>query len=82
MTWVKIADDAAHLPHVLASHSLNAEALRRAGCSDRDVVDVNQVASYFNYVNRVVDGLGVELEADWPESARAPRRYGIADRTS
>ena len=54
------------------------DALRRAGCSDRDVVDANQVASYFNYVNRVADGLGVELEPEWPQSARVPRRYGIA----
>jgi uncharacterized peroxidase-related enzyme len=58
----------------------DVEALRRAGCSDRDVVDVDQVAAYFNYVNRVVDGLGVELEDDWPERERTPRRYGIAER--
>lgn len=38
------------------------EALRRAGFSDRDIFDINQVASYFNYVNRIADGLGVELE--------------------
>jgi uncharacterized peroxidase-related enzyme len=55
------------------------QALRRAGCSDRDVVDANQAASYFNYVNRVADGLGVELEDDWPEDVRRPPRYGIAD---
>jgi hypothetical protein len=28
MTWVKIADDGARLPNVLASHSLNDAALR------------------------------------------------------
>lgn len=28
MTWVEIADGAARLPHVLASHSLNDAALR------------------------------------------------------
>lgn len=28
MTWVDQADDAAGLPHVLASHSLNRDALR------------------------------------------------------
>ncbi len=26
-----------------------------------------QVACYYNYVNRLADGLGVELEAKWPE---------------
>lgn len=41
--------------------------LRACGLSDRDIVDLNQVAAYFNYVNRVADGLGVELEARWSE---------------
>jgi uncharacterized protein YciW len=44
---------------------------------DRDIVDANQVASYYNYVNRVADGLGVELEADWPEGSRRRRRYRL-----
>lgn len=38
------------------------EYLRESGLTDRDIFDVNQVASYFNYVNRIADGLGVELE--------------------
>jgi uncharacterized peroxidase-related enzyme len=33
-------------------------ALRAGGFSDPDIVDTNQVVSYFNYVNRVADGLG------------------------
>ena len=36
--------------------------LREFGLSDRDILDLNQVISYFNYVNRIADGLGVELE--------------------
>jgi uncharacterized peroxidase-related enzyme len=55
----------------------DVEALRAAGLSDRDVVDANQVTAYYNYVNRVADGLGVELEDDWPAEARRPRTYGI-----
>lgn len=39
--------------------------LRDAGLSDRDIVDLNQVVAYFNYVNRIADGLGVELESYW-----------------
>jgi uncharacterized peroxidase-related enzyme len=35
--------------------------LRTAGYSDRDIFDINQVCAYFNYVNRIADGLGVEL---------------------
>ena len=57
-------------------------ALRAAGLSDRDVVDVNQVVAYFNYVNRIADGLGVELEPDWPAEARRPRRYATRARMS
>ncbi len=36
--------------------------LRECGFSDRDILDVNQVASYYAYVNRTADGLGVALE--------------------
>jgi uncharacterized peroxidase-related enzyme len=39
------------------------EALRKAGYSDRDIFDINQVVAYFNYVNRIADGLGVQLES-------------------
>ncbi len=53
------------------------DALRSAGLDDRAIVDANQVVSYFNYVNRVADGLGVELEERWPEELRVPRRYPI-----
>jgi uncharacterized peroxidase-related enzyme len=38
--------------------------LRDFELSDRDILDLNQVAAYFNYVNRTADGLGIELEAE------------------
>jgi len=44
--------------------------LRASGLTDRDIVDLNQVVAYFNYVNRVADGLGVELEARWADRPR------------
>jgi uncharacterized peroxidase-related enzyme len=44
--------------------------LRASGLTDRDIVDLNQVVAYFNYVNRVADGLGVELEARWADTSR------------
>jgi uncharacterized peroxidase-related enzyme len=56
------------------------DALRNAGFEDRGIVDANQVVSYFNYVNRVSDGLGVELEDDWPDEIRRPRTYDIGRR--
>lgn len=55
----------------------DVEALRTAGFDDRAVVDANQAVSYFNYVNRVADGLGVELEPTWPDDVRVPRAYGL-----
>ena len=36
--------------------------LRKVGFSDRDIFDINQVCTYFKYVNRIADGLGVALE--------------------
>ncbi len=41
--------------------SSDVEALRGAGLSDAEILDVCQVTSYYNYVNRLADGLGVEL---------------------
>jgi uncharacterized peroxidase-related enzyme len=40
------------------------EAMRRAGLDDGEILEVNQVASYFAYVNRTVLGLGVTTEGD------------------
>jgi len=37
-------------------------ALREAGFSDAGILDINQVTAYYAYVNRLADGLGVELE--------------------
>ena len=42
-------------------------ALREAGFDDRAILDVCQVTAYYNYVNRLADGLGVELEARWDD---------------
>lgn len=36
--------------------------LRELGLNDETIFDVNQIVAYFNYVNRIVHGLGVELE--------------------
>ncbi|MBI4410239.1 MAG: peroxidase-related enzyme [Gemmatimonadetes bacterium] len=39
------------------------EPLRQAGLDDRGILDAAQVVAYFNFVNRLADGLGVELES-------------------
>jgi alkylhydroperoxidase family enzyme len=52
----------------------DVEALRATGLDDRAILDLAQIVGYFNYVNRIVTGLGVELGAgegppgQWPEA--------------
>ena len=36
--------------------------MRQEGLSDRDILDVNLITSYFAHVNRLADGLGIALE--------------------
>lgn len=47
--------------------------LRAAGFVDEEIHDVAQIAGYFNYINRLADGLGVPPE---PDMARWPRDNG------
>jgi uncharacterized peroxidase-related enzyme len=35
------------------------DRLRRVGFDDRGILQINLIASWFNYINRVADGLGV-----------------------
>lgn len=42
----------------------DVEALREAGFDDEEIVAINHVTAYFNMMNRIVQGLGVELEPD------------------
>jgi len=44
------------------------EALRKHGFSEGAILDINQVAGYFSFVNRLADGLGVELEPYWGQA--------------
>lgn len=46
----------------------DVEELRNVEWSDRAVHDIAQVTSYFNYVNRLADGLGVALEPEWSDN--------------
>lgn len=41
------------------------EALRSHGFDDLAIHDIVVVASYYAFVNRVANGLGVELEPTW-----------------
>ena len=39
-------------------------ALQNNGFSNEAIHDIAQVTSYFNYVNRMADALGIELESE------------------
>lgn len=47
-------------PHDIGRSDI--ETLQNHGLSDVAIHDAVQVIGYFNYINRVADGLGVELE--------------------
>ena len=48
------------------------ETLRLHGLSDRDILDAVEVISYFNYINRIADALGIDPE---PEMRQAHDRW-------
>ena len=41
----------------------DVEGLRDGGFDDRGIHDICAITSYFAFVNRIADGLGVELES-------------------
>jgi uncharacterized peroxidase-related enzyme len=49
----------------------DVHALRGAGLTDAEILDTCQITAYYNYVNRMADGLGVELEEYWERVERS-----------
>jgi alkylhydroperoxidase family enzyme len=49
------------------------DRLRAHGFSDEAISDATQVIAYFNYINRVADALGVDLEPEMPPDPRSSR---------
>ena len=41
-----------------ATSDADIDALREAGFSDRDILDIVEVVAYYAYANRIADGLG------------------------
>lgn len=41
---------------------LDIENLSNFNLSDKEISEIAQIVSYFNYINRVADGLGLEPE--------------------
>ena len=50
-----------------AMNDTDVDALRSAGFSDRDILDIVEVVGYYAYANRVADGLGIETEPWIPD---------------
>ncbi|MBK5256044.1 MAG: peroxidase [Vicinamibacteria bacterium] len=54
----------------------HVDALRAEGFDDRAISDAVHIVSYFNYINRIADAVGVDLE-DWmPPHPHADRDFG------
>lgn len=51
-------------------HKDDVDRLRACGFSDAAILDINQIAAYYNFVNRLADGLGVELEPYWEHDSQ------------
>ena len=47
-------------PHSVTDKDV--EVLKEIDCSDTEILDICQITSYFNFVNRMAEGLGVQLE--------------------
>ena len=45
----------------------DVERLGDVGFTESGILDICQVTAYYNYVNRLADGLGVELEDFWTD---------------
>ena len=45
-------------------HPEDHQKLRAVGFDDRGILQITLIASWFNYINRVADGLGVGREAE------------------
>ena len=45
----------------------DVDALRVRGWDDAAIHDAIQVIAYFNYINRVAEGVGIDPEPEWEE---------------
>jgi uncharacterized peroxidase-related enzyme len=61
-----LCDFAVKLTHLAAEvDQADVDRLREQGLDDAAISDAIQVVSYFNYVTRVADGVGIDDEPEW-----------------
>ncbi len=53
----------------------DVQALREAGWTDKDVLDIASVCAYFNSRVRIVDGLGLQISDQTAERASLARDH-------
>ena len=56
--------------------------LRAAGFDDRGILQITLIASWFNYINRVADALGVGRDWGFDQLIRQPNEAEIAPAAS
>ncbi len=60
LAMLRYADKLTRQPS--AMKKADVEDLRAVGFDDLDILNLAEVTAYYAYVNRIADGLGVELE--------------------
>lgn len=65
MAMLAFAEKLTVAPHTI--READVEGLRAAGYSDLDVLDITLLTCYRNFINRLGDALGVELDPAFTE---------------
>jgi uncharacterized peroxidase-related enzyme len=66
---VAYAEKLTTTPSTIAESDI--DSLRAAGFDDLEILDLNNMVAYFNYVNRVANGLGLRTEIPADHALRA-----------
>lgn len=59
-TMLAFAEKLTRMPHQMSQDDIRG--LRTCGYTEEDIHDIVQIAAYFNYINRIADGLGLPPE--------------------
>ena len=60
---------------------VDLDVLRRLGYTDDQLVDAVQCIGYFNFINRVLDGLGVDPEPGMRYAEAGVERLAVSERS-